>query len=131
MENDSLISHLIELRSRLIRILVVFLGFFIIGIPFANDIYPIFADPLIRLLPENSSMIATQVSSPFMVPIKLVASLSIFLTIPYLFYQIWLFIVPGLYKNEKNFLDTIVYINCYTFLFWCYICILGCNASDI
>ena len=104
MENDSLISHLIELRSRLIRILVVFLGVFIIGIPFANDIYPIFADPLIRLLPENSSMIATQVSSPFMVPIKLVASLSIFLTIPYFFYQIWLFIVPGLYKNEKAFL---------------------------
>jgi sec-independent protein translocase protein TatC len=95
-------AHLIELRDRLLRavalILVIFLSLFY----FANDLYTVLAEPLLRHMPEGSSMIATQVASPFLTPFKLVMVLSIFIAMPYILYQGWAFIAPGLYKHERK-----------------------------
>ena len=74
----------------------------IIGLPFASEIYSFVASPLMSILPSGSSMIATGVSSPFMAPIKLTLFVALLLSMPYFFYQIWLFMSPGLYKNEKS-----------------------------
>jgi sec-independent protein translocase protein TatC len=73
------------------------------GIPFASQIYAFVASPLLDILPAGSSMIATQVTSPFMAPLKLVLFSALLITMPYLFYEIWMFMSPGLYKNEKSF----------------------------
>jgi sec-independent protein translocase protein TatC len=96
------ISHLIELRDRLLRsVIAVAIGFAVM-FPFANDIYTFLADPLMKHLPEGSSMIAIDVASPFLTPFKLVLMLSVVLAIPYLLHQLWSFIAPGLYKHEKR-----------------------------
>ena len=104
MNKESISSHLLELRTRLIRILI-FMGFLsIIGIPFASEIYAFVASPLLDILPQGSTMIATQVTSPFMAPLKLVLFSALLVTMPYLFYEIWMFMSPGLYRNEKSFI---------------------------
>ena len=103
MNNDSISSHLLELRSRLIRVIICLGVLFIAGIPFASEIYGFVASPLLSILPEGSSMIATEVTSPFMAPIKLVLFAALLVTMPYLFYEVWMFMSPGLYKNEKSF----------------------------
>jgi len=103
MNNESISSHLLELRSRLIRVIICLGILFIAGIPFASEIYGFVASPLLSILPEGSSMIATQVTSPFMAPIKLVLFAALLVTMPYLFYEVWMFMSPGLYKNEKSF----------------------------
>ena len=96
------ISHLVELRDRILRmvlaILVVFIGLF----PFANDIYTFIADPLMAVLPEGTSMIATQVASPFLTPFKLSLVAAVFLTMPFLLHQLWAFVAPGLYRHERR-----------------------------
>jgi sec-independent protein translocase protein TatC len=98
----SLMSHLVELRDRVVRmvvaILVIFAGLFY----WANDIYIYLAEPLTRHLPENANMIAIDVASPFLTPFKLVLMLSVFLAMPVILYQIWAFVAPGLYANEKR-----------------------------
>jgi len=104
MSNESISSHLIELRSRLIRVIICLGILSIAGIPFASEIYSFVASPLLNILPEGSSMIATQVTSPFMAPIKLVLFVALLVTMPYLFYEVWMFMSPGLYKNEKTFI---------------------------
>jgi len=102
LNDQPLIAHLIELRDRLIRILVVILIFFLGFIAFANDLYAYLANPLQSLLPEGASMIATQVASPFLAPFKLALYLSIYCGAPMILYQLWGFIAPGLYDNEKK-----------------------------
>ncbi|HEX5056477.1 MAG TPA: twin-arginine translocase subunit TatC [Gammaproteobacteria bacterium] len=97
------ISHLIELRSRLLRCIVAILLVLLPLMPFANRIYSLLAAPLLRYLPSGSSMIATGVVAPFMIPFKLVTLLSVFIVVPYLLYQIWAFVAPGLYRHEKHF----------------------------
>ena len=93
MNKESISSHLLELRTRLIRILI-FMGFLsIIGIPFASEIYAFVASPLLDILPQGSTMIATQVTSPFMAPLKLVLFSALLVTMPYL---IILFFVIGM-----------------------------------
>ena len=96
------ISHLVELRDRLMRmvlaVLVIFLGLF----PFGNDIYIFIADPLMKVLPEGTSMIATQVASPFLTPFKLALVTAVFIAMPYILHQFWGFIAPGLYQHEKR-----------------------------
>lgn len=98
----SLVQHLVELRSRILRtvlfILVVFCGLFY----FANDIYTFVSEPLQRFLPENSTMIATEVASPFLTPFKLTFFVALFLAMPYVLYQIWSFIAPALYQRERR-----------------------------
>ena len=103
MSKESFSDHLLELRSRLIKVIILFSILVIVGIPFAGEIYSFVSAPLINLLPDGSSMIATGVASPFMAPIKLVVYVAILFSMPWLFYQTWMFISPGLYKNEKKF----------------------------
>lgn len=97
-----LIAHLTELRDRLLRsvlaIVVIFLGLFY----FANDIYFFVSEPLRELLPEGTTMIATEVASPFLTPFKLALVASVALAMPFLLYQAWSFIAPGMYQNEKR-----------------------------
>jgi len=103
MNKDSISNHLLELRSRLLKVIFLFTILSIIGIPFAAEIYTFISAPLIELLPDGSTMIATEVASPFMAPIKLVLYIALLFSMPWLFYQIWIFIAPGLYKSEKAF----------------------------
>lgn len=97
-----LITHLIELRSCVLRAVICVFVVLLILLPFSNQIYNFIATPLIARLPEGSSMIATEVASPFFAPFKLTLFCSIFFTIPFILYQAWSFIAPGLYNNEKK-----------------------------
>lgn len=99
-KEQPLISHLIELRDRIMRCLLVVLLVFLCLFPFANDIYTFVAAPLTNVLPEGTQMIATAVTSPFFAPFKLTFFTAIFIAIPFLLHQLWAFIAPGLYKNE-------------------------------
>ena len=103
MTKDSISDHLLELRSRLLKVIVLFAVFSVLGIPFASEIYLFVSAPLIELLPDGSTMIATEVASPFMAPIKLVLYIALMFSMPWLFYQTWMFMSPGLYKNERAF----------------------------
>ena len=100
----TLLSHLVELRGRLIRMVVAILVIFVCLVPFADQIFTLTAEPLMRRLPEGTSMIATQVASPFLTPFKLALAVAVFLAMPYLLYQAWAFVAPGLYKHERRLL---------------------------
>jgi len=97
-----LMSHLVELRDRLLRVVISILAIFLCLFYWANDIYTYLAGPLTRHLPEGTQMIAIDVASPFLTPFKLVLMLSVFLAMPFILYQIWGFVAPGLYKHEKR-----------------------------
>ena len=99
---ETLISHLVELRNRLLIGLGSVLVIFMCLVPFADSLYQIFADPLMSALPEGAGMISTEPHGPFFVPFKLAFALSIALAAPILLFQIWGFVAPGLYKNEKR-----------------------------
>ena len=103
MSENSISSHLLELRSRLLKVIYLFILFSITGMPFATQIYSFVSTPLIELIPVGSSMIATEVASPFMAPIKLVIYIALIFSMPWLFYQIWMYMSPGLLDNEKSF----------------------------
>ena len=98
----SLMSHLVELRDRVVRMVVAVLVIFLCLFYWANDIYIFLAEPLTRHLPEGANMIAIDVASPFLTPFKLVLMLSVFLAMPVILYQCWAFVAPGLYANEKR-----------------------------
>lgn len=97
-----LIEHLIELRSRLVKAVAVIVVIFAALYAFSNDIYSFVADPLMALLPEGSQMIATEVASPFLAPFKLTLFTALFIAVPFVLYQAWAFIAPGLYRHEKT-----------------------------
>ena len=99
---QTLMDHLVELRDRLLHMVLAILIVFVSLFAFSEDIFTIAAKPLLALMPEGTSMIATGVTSPFLVPFKLVLLLSVLLTIPYLLHQMWAFIAPGLYRHEKR-----------------------------
>ncbi len=101
-KEQTLMDHLVELRDRLLHMVLAILVVFIALFAFSEDIFTVAADPLLALMPEGTSMIATGVTSPFLVPFKLVLLLSVLLTIPFLLHQIWSFIAPGLYRHEKR-----------------------------
>ena len=102
-----LVEHLIELRSRLLKIAGIVFVTFIPLLFFANDIYELVSEPLRNLLPPGATMIATEVASPFLTPFKLAFVTSLFITIPFILHQIWGFIAPGLYSSEKKFVGPI------------------------
>ncbi|MES9875170.1 MAG: twin-arginine translocase subunit TatC, partial [Candidatus Sedimenticola sp. 6PFRAG7] len=102
------VSHLIELRDRLLRAVVAIIIIFLVLFPFANDIYQVISAPLLAKLPQGDQMIATGVISPFLAPFKLALVAAIFLAMPFLLYQLWSFIAPGLYKHEKRVLIPMV-----------------------
>lgn len=101
-EPTGLISHLIELRSRILKALLAVLIVFLCLFYFAQELYQYLALPLIETMPEGATMIATAVASPFLAPFKLTLVLSFFIAIPVVLYQIWAFVAPGLYRNEKK-----------------------------
>ncbi|MEO5343436.1 MAG: twin-arginine translocase subunit TatC [Gammaproteobacteria bacterium SHHR-1] len=96
------IAHLLELRDRLLRMILGILVLLLVLFPFANEIYHFIATPLLAHLPEGTQMIATQVASPFLTPFKLSLVAAVFLTIPWILYQFWAFVAPGLYQHEKR-----------------------------
>lgn len=97
-----LTEHLIELRAHLIKICVAVLIIFLALVGFSRDLYDILSDPLVAQLPANSTMIATDITSNFMAPIRLTVFVAAFAAMPYILYQIWSFVAPGLYKKEKK-----------------------------
>ncbi|WP_260515066.1 Sec-independent protein translocase subunit TatC [Serratia fonticola] len=101
-DTQPLISHLIELRKRLLNSIISVLAIFIVLVFFANDIYQIVSAPLIDQLPAGASMIATDVASPFFAPIKLTMMVSVIVAAPFILYQVWAFIAPALYQHERR-----------------------------
>ena len=110
------VQHLMELRDRLLRVVLVVVVIFLALFAFANDLYSYLAEPLLRHMPEGTSMIATEVASPFLTPFKLTLVLSIFLAIPVILHQAWSFIAPGLYSREKRLVFPLLVSS--TFLFF-------------
>ena len=103
LAEGTLISHLLELRDRLLRALIAIFIVFIPLVFFSNDLFTLVARPLIEKLPEGTSLIATSVVAPFMTPLKLALIAAIFVAMPYVLYQVWGFVAPGLYRREKRF----------------------------
>jgi sec-independent protein translocase protein TatC len=99
---QSFISHLIELRNRLMRVVLCVLVIFLGLASYANEIYSLLAGPLMQHMPKNSTMIAIDVASPFFTPFKLVLVVSAFISVPVILYQFWAFVAPGLYKRERR-----------------------------
>ncbi|MDA0790341.1 MAG: twin-arginine translocase subunit TatC [Proteobacteria bacterium] len=101
-QGQPLIEHLIELRDRILRSLIAIVVVFVPLFYFANDIYGYVSQPMRDYLPEGASMIATEVASPFLTPFKLSLVLALFVAMPYILHQLWSFVAPGLYANEKR-----------------------------
>ena len=96
------VEHLVEVRDRMVKTLIVVAVVFLCLFPFANDLYLLVSAPLRKFLPEGSSMIATEVASPFLTPFKLSLVCAIFISMPYMLYHLWSFVAPGLYKKERK-----------------------------
>lgn len=118
-ESQTFVSHLIELRSRLIKAVAAILIIVIVQLPFAGEIYALMARPVMAYLPEGSSMIATGVLSPFLTPFKMVFILGIIIAMPFVLYQIWAFIAPGLYKSEKRIARPLLVSSIFLFYLGC------------
>lgn len=99
---EGFISHLIEMRDRLLRAVLAVVIIFICLFPWAQDLYALLAQPLLASLPEGGQMIATEVTTPFFVPIKVTMMTAFLLALPWVFYQAWAFVAPGLYQHEKR-----------------------------
>lgn len=97
-----LINHLVELRRRLLNVIISVVIVFLSLVYFSNDIYQLVSAPLIKQLPQGASMIATDVASPFFAPIKLTMMVSVLISAPLILYQIWAFVAPALYKHERR-----------------------------
>ena len=97
------LEHMLELRDRLLRMVLAVLGGVIVLLPFANSLYSYLAEPLLRHMPAGATMIATEVASPFLAPFKLALVAAVFLAMPVILYQAWAFIAPGLYQKERRF----------------------------
>jgi len=128
---DTFVSHLIELRTRLVRAMSVFLVFFVlVGFvwPGAGAVYDFLAAPLMYALPEGTKMIATGVITPFMVPVKVAGLVAFMLALPWILYQAWAFVAPGLYEHEKKLAVPIVFASTVLFLLgvaFCYYFVFG------
>jgi sec-independent protein translocase protein TatC len=102
LDEQPFMSHLMELRDRVLRIVLAVLVAFLLLMPFANKLFSLLAGPLTAHLPEGSSMIAIEVAAPFLIPFKLALVLAIFLAMPVILYQVWGFVAPGLYRHERR-----------------------------
>ncbi|MES2579116.1 MAG: twin-arginine translocase subunit TatC [Pseudomonadota bacterium] len=105
---ESFIAHLIELRNRLLKIVLGFVVVFIGLFPFANKIYALLAEPMLAKLPAGGQMIATAVTTPFFVPMKVAMMAAFVISLPHTLYQIWAFISPGLYNHEKKLMVPVI-----------------------
>lgn len=113
---ENFISHLIELRDRLLRIVIGLLVVFIALFPFANEIYALLAAPLLSKLPAGGQMIATAVTTPFFVPMKVAMMAAFIVSLPHTLYQVWSFVAPGLYAHEKKFMIPMIVASSLLFL---------------
>ena len=114
---DSFIAHLVELRTRLLHAVVAVLLVFICLFPWASDLYTLLAHPLLAKLPKGGQMIATDVTTPFFVPLKVALMAAFLIALPYILYQIWRFVAPGLYAHEKRLVWPLIIAR--TILFFC------------
>lgn len=113
---DNFISHLIELRDRLLRIVIGLVVVFVALFPFANKIYALLAQPLLSKLPAGGQMIATAVTTPFFVPMKVAMMAAFIISLPHTLFQIWAFVAPGLYAHEKKFMIPVIVASSFLFL---------------
>ena len=113
---ENFISHLIELRDRLLRTLIGFALILLMLLPFANKIYSLLAAPLLAQLPSGGQMIATAVTTPFFVPMKVAMMAAFIISLPHTMYQAWSFVAPGLYAHEKKFMVPMIVASCCLFL---------------
>jgi len=105
---ETFITHLLELRDRLLRAVIAWILVFVCLFPWANDLYSILAQPLLSKMPQGGQMIATEVVTPFFVPIKVAMMAAFLISLPYILYQAWAFVAPGLYSHEKKFILPLV-----------------------
>ena len=110
------LTHLVELRNRLLKSVLVVMVLFLALFPLRNELFTLLADPLSRHMPAGTTLIAVQVASPFFIPLKLTALTAVFIAIPYLLYQLWAFIAPGLYQHERKLVAPLVFSS--TILFY-------------
>jgi len=103
LAEGTLMSHLLELRSRLMIAVLAVLGVFICLVPFTQRVFEIVSAPMLAVLPEGSEMIVTDVAAPFLTPFKTTFFVALFIAMPVVLFQIWQFVAPGLYKREKRF----------------------------
>lgn len=113
---ENFISHLIELRTRLMRIVIGLVLVFLCIFPFANDVYALLAAPLLGQLPLGGQMIATGVTTPFFVPMKVAMMAAFLISLPHTLYQVWAFVAPGLYAHEKKFMIPVIVASSLLFL---------------
>lgn len=128
MSEDTFISHLMELRDRLLRALGAFAIVLLCLVPWASELYDLLAHPMMRALPEGTKMIATGVITPFLVPIKVAMLVAFLIVLPYMLYQAWAFIAPGLYAHEKRLVLPLVIASTLLFLLgvaFCYFFVFG------
>ena len=128
MQSDTFISHLVELRQRLVRALVAVLLVLFAILPWAPELYDFMAHPLMRALPEGTKMIATGVIAPFLVPLKVAGVVAFVVALPYVLYQAWAFVAPGLYAHEKKLVLPLVIASTVLFLMgiaFCYFFVFG------
>ncbi len=115
--SESLIAHLIELRTRLLHSVIALLLIFVCLFPWASDLYALLAQPLLAKLPKGGQMIATDVITPFIVPLKVALMTAFLIALPYLLYQVWRFVAPGLYEHEKRLIVPLIAAS--VLLFFC------------
>lgn len=115
--SESFIAHLVELRSRLIKAVGAVLLVFVCLFPWASKLYTLLAEPLLSKLPKGGQMIATDVTTPFFVPLKVALMAAFLIALPYILYQIWRFVAPGLYEHEKRLVWPLIIAS--TILFFC------------
>jgi sec-independent protein translocase protein TatC len=128
MTEDTFISHLRELRDRLLRMLIAVGVVFLFLFPFASDLYDLLAYPMMRALPEGTRMIATGVVAPFLIPVKVAAMVAFAVALPYVLYQTWAFVAPGLYAHERRLVLPLVIASTALFfagVAFCYFFVFG------
>lgn len=128
MTEDTFISHLVELRDRLLRALIAVGIVFLCLFPFAAELYDFLAYPLMRALPEGTKMIATGVVAPFLIPVKVAIMIAFSLALPYVLYQAWAFVAPGLYAHEKRLVTPLIVTSTALFfagVAFCYFFVFG------
>ena len=133
-QQETFISHLVELRDRLIRALLAVVIVFVVLMPWAGDIYDILAKPMMDTLPAGTNMIATGVVTPFFVPVKVTMMVAFVFALPWVLYQAWAFIAPGLYAHEKRMALPLVLGSTLLFLIgmaFCYFFVFGMVFSFI
>lgn len=127
-QNETFISHLVELRNRVLKASAAILVVFLCLMPFAGSIYDLLAQPMMAALPEGSHMIATGVITPFLVPVKVTLLVAFIIALPVVLYQAWAFVAPGLYMHEKRLIAPLVISSSLLFLAgiaFCYYLVFG------